>query len=93
MQIDAGPVELLPTPERNLAEIYVQKLREIVRDDSVLAQMIEYRLDHPSAREAEIAEALKLDVAKIYQANVRLGRKCKKLLEQIEHWKNDPGLV
>ena len=92
-QIEPEAFELLPTPDGTSAEILVQKLLDLIRGDELLVQMVEYLLDYPEAREAKIADALGVERRKIYQANKRLGRKCKRLLKEIEQQKQEPELV
>jgi hypothetical protein len=49
----------------------------VAADDPFLRQMVEFRLDHPEARAAEIARALNVDIQEMYKANRRLKARLK----------------
>lgn len=54
----------------------------LVSADSLLAKIVEYRLEHPDARAQEIADALELDMPTMYNANRRLKARLKGMVEK-----------
>lgn len=73
--LDTIPIAAVQTSELR------EKILACVGDDPLLNRMIEYRLDDPEAKAQEIAEALGIEMAEMYNANRRLKARLKGLAE------------
>ncbi len=57
-----------------------EKILECVEDDSLLKRIVAYRLDHANAKAWDIAQALGVDIKKMYNTNRRLKIRLKSLV-------------